>query len=178
MEKRITVDEFVQEFKNLSTNEEKENYAKSVLKRTYAPIIEKRVVLDTLLTKAIVKDENNTRFIDQLLVKVNMVLAIILLYTDLRCAYSSNEETRTGFDDYDDLRESEAINCISFLIGESEMKELAQVQESLLQTFYNRHSSTEAFVNRTLANLEIVFKSFENSGQSIVEKMMKQIKTE
>lgn len=178
MEKRITVEEFVNTFKSFTTNEDREAYVKTILKRTYAPIIEKRVVLDTMITKSIVKDQNNTQFIDQLLVKVNLVLAVILLYTDLRCAYSSTNETHTGFDDYDALRESGAINCLSYLLGEAEMKELAQVQETLLQTFYNRHSSTEAFVNRTLAHLEMVFKSFENSGQPFLERMMKQIKTE
>ena len=65
------------------------------------------------------------------------------------------------------------IGCV---IGEEEIKEVAVIQQSLIENFYQKHLSTEAYVNRFLTNLEIVLKSFEESGLKIIPELIKEKK--
>lgn len=173
MSEKILVSEFVKKAIELSSNQDELSaYIQSVVVSNYPPIMTKRVVLETMLNKAITTDPNGTQYIDQFLAKVNLKLAMVILYTNLQLESITEGSGVSAFDDYDALQEIDAFSAFTYFIGEKEAKELAQVQESLINTFYERHSSVEAVINRFVENLDIVLKMFESSGVNVLKNLI------
>ena len=170
---KISVDEFVKNFRELTTEEEKHNYIASVITRQYVPVLEKQLALQVMLDKSIVTDENHMQYIDMFLSKINLNLAIISLYTNIKCS-KPHEDNRSPIDDYDDFRENNLFNMVCSFIPEAELTELSSIQNSLIETFYNKYSSTEAVLNRLMKNLDIVLKTFGESGEKFLQMLPKE----
>lgn len=170
---KINAKEFVCKFKELKTEEEKYNFVASVITRQYVPVLEKQLALQVMLDKSIVTDENHMKYIDMFLSKINLNLAIISLYTNIKCS-TPQEDNRSPIDDYDDFRENNVINMICSFVPEAELTELSAIQNSLIETFYNRYSSTEAVINRLMNNLDIVLKTFGESGEKFLQMLPKE----
>ena len=178
MNKKYTVKEFCKKFNSFKEQDEQLNFIKNeIIFRTYAPVMEKRIILETILDKSIVKSDLKTAtYLDHFLLEINKVITLIILYTNIKIT-KDDSEGRTLYDDYDDLRQcSSALGMIGGIIGEEEIKEVAVIQQSLIENFYQKYLSTEAYVNRFLTNLEIVLKSFEESGLKIIPELLKEKK--
>lgn len=178
MNKKYTVKEFCEKFNSFKEQDEQLNFIKNeIIFRTYAPVMEKRIILETILDKSIVKSDLKTAtYLDHFLLEINKVITLIILYTNIKIT-KDDSEGRTLYDDYDDLRQcSSALGMIGHVIGEEEIKEVAVIQQSLIENFYQKYLSTEAYVNRFLTNLEIILKSFEESGLKIIPELLKEKK--
>lgn len=170
---KISVETFVNNFRELTTEEEKHNYVASAITRQYVPVLEKQLALQVMLDKSIITDENHMKYIDMFLSKINLNLAIISLYTNIK--YSKpHEDNRSPIDDYDDFRENNLFNMVCSFIPEAELTELSSIQNSLIETFYNKYSSTEAVLNRLMKNLDIVLKTFGESGEKLIQMLPKE----
>ena len=145
----MTVIEFCEKYAQLENEKEKLELLSSVIKRTYTPVLEKRVVLQKMLDRSIVEQENGVRYIDMLVSRINYTMALIILYTNLEI--DSKDGTGRTEDMYDSLVQYDIVSDICEYIGTKEMAELNSVNKSIIDTFYNQYGSTEAFIGNAIA---------------------------
>ena len=172
VERKIDVKEFVRRYDMLKTDEQKEEFVKSIIWRTYCPILEKKVILQTMADKTIVRNENNVTYIDCFLQKVNMVTSILLLYTKLNISKDEDSETN-AYDDYDMLFERDLLNKICAHIGERELKELMSVQGTILENYNAEHSSLEAQITKYINMFATTVGVFANEGANMLVEFLK-----
>lgn len=163
IERKMNVKEFCHRYDMLKTKEQKDNFVKDIVFRTYCPVLEKKIVLQTLLEKTVVTGKNGVMFVDGFLGKVNIVTAIIILYTKINVKKEDND-TDTAFDDYDELYTHDMINKICAVIGERELNELLSVNETLISNFMEEHKTVEAYISRCINEVGAIIDSFGTEG--------------
>jgi len=141
----MKVSEFAEAYKTLNSADLKNVSIKEHIKRTYAPIGEKNALLEKLCDDCVMVDQNNIPYLNMVANKINFIYAIIILYTDLEI-----DKLENGKNDvlkaYDDLQETGAIEDICSEIGPKEINELTFVNKEILDTWYNKNSSTRAYL--------------------------------
>lgn len=145
VERKIDVPEFIRRYKLLKTDLQKSEFVRSIIWRTYCPVLEKKIVLQTILDKSIVEGPNKVKYIDCFLSKINMTIAILILYTKLDIV--KNDESKTNaFQDYDLLFENKIFDKIYHIIGENELSELITINGLLMDNFHEENKSIESYV--------------------------------
>lgn len=152
MSDKITVKDFVEGYLNLEKKEQQFEYVKGHVIRKYAPVLEKRVVLQTLLNKSIAVSEFGVEYLDLFISRINMVWAILILYTDIDTAKKGKDETN-AFEDYDLLIENDLIEIISNIIGERELKELLSLNNLIIDAYEKQNTDLNAFVTKQVNRL-------------------------
>lgn len=149
----MLVSEFVQGFNNLKKPDLQKDFCKQHLTKTYASIVDKNAVLKNF-TDGCVRNNNGIVSLDMVANKMNFTWAIIFLYTDLKLDEVEdtlpNGETKKRQDViglYDQFQEFGIINVFCDLIGEKEINELLLVNNCILDTWHEEHTSTRAFVS-------------------------------
>ena len=188
--KKILVSDFIQQYNKLTDESLKNKKIKSIIKRTYCPILEKKLILDLMLTKSI--NEGSVKYIDLFVNRINFIAAIISLYTTLLPEKDENEIPKT-YEMYDLLVENDILNKILENIGEKEIAELTSINGVVMDNWYAVNKSTEAYVNnfietasrRFVISIELILDKLTetlddevkiNKVASILEKMAKKIK--
>lgn len=161
-EERISVEKFYNNYKALSSEELKENMIKSLITKSYVPILEKKILLQKSFERSLVGYEGN-RYIDMFLSKINTTICILTMYTKLSFVKGEDAETNI-FDDYDILCEHNLLNKIFKYIPETEIQSILTINEQIMQTFYNETKSTEAYVTALIDRFANVFGMAANSG--------------
>lgn len=146
--KKISVSKFIKEYKTLQNEEIKNRKIKGLIKRTYCPVIEKRMVLELMLKKSIVED--NVKYIDMFTNRINFIGAITSLYTYLLPDKDENDVPETD-KMYDLLVEYDVLDKILECIGEKEITELTSINATLFDNWYATNTSTKAYISN-LAN--------------------------
>lgn len=148
----MTVLEFVDKYSKLNSAKAKEEMVKSIVKRTYCPILEKRIVLENLLNNSASTTEFGLRYIDMFVSKLNYTLSLIIIYTDLELDLEEDSENKAAkvSDIYDGLINSGLLEQICVLIGEKELKELTSINEMLINNFYEINTSPQAIISEVL----------------------------
>ena len=172
VERKLTVKEFCRRYDMLKTDEQKSNFVQSMVYRTYCPVLEKKVILQTMLDKTIVSDKNGVEYIDMFLSKINFTTTILLLYTKFNISKNDDSET-TVFQDYDLLIERGFLNVISAAIGEDELNELTTINGLLMDNFYAKNKNLEAFIAKYTQAFATIFGMFADEG---ISELMKYIK--
>lgn len=172
VERKLTVKEFCRRYDMLKTDEQKSNFVQSMIYRTYCPVLEKKVILQTMLDKTIVSDKNGVEYIDMFLSKINFTTTILLLYTKFNISKNDDSET-TAFQDYDLLIERGFLNVISAAIGEDELNELTTINGLLMDNFYAKNKNLEAFIAKYTQAFATIFGMFADEG---ISELMKYIK--
>lgn len=172
VERKLTVKEFCRRYDMLKTDEQKSNFVQSMVYRTYCPVLEKKVILQTMLDKTIVSGKNGVEYIDMFLSKINFTTAILLLYTKFNVSKNDDSET-TAFQDYDLLIERGFLNVISAAIGEDELNELTTINGLLMDNFYAENKNLEAFIAKYTQAFATTFGMFADEG---ISELMKYIK--
>lgn len=146
--KKITVSDFVKKYKQLSSDSLRERLIKSIIIRTYVPVLEKKLFLQVMFDKSLVGEESN-RHVDMFLNSINVTLAILGMYTKLN--FEKTEENKTTmFEAYDILAELDLLNIIFNEIPSSELTQISAINEQIMETYYNEHNSTQAFVTKLI----------------------------
>lgn len=171
MEKKITVKEFVDKYNTLLGTDEHEYYFKSIIRRTYAPILEKKVVLQTLLKKSILKNEYDVEYLDLFLSRVNTTIAILLLYTNLDIKKNDQSE-ENAFDDYDMLKESGLFDRICECIGEAEMTELGTINGLIIDTYLSQKQDPKYFISSNISRISRSLSPVLKSGFEQLAKVL------
>lgn len=161
----LCVVDFVKNYKKLTNEKLKMDYIKKVVKRTYCPIIEKRMILQLMLDKSIV--EEKVSYIDMMINKLNFYAAIISLYTYI--VPDKDEEGKPkSYEMYDLLMENNLVNPIFELIGERELGELTSINGLLMDNWHTQHLSTEVYISNLLETASRKFGVYIGAG---LEKM-------
>ena len=144
-EKKILITDFVKKYKTLTSEKLKSDYIASIMKCNYCPVLKKRYMLNLMLEKSIDED-NNRKTVDMFLNKLNFYATIISLYTYIVPEKDENS-TPKSYEMYDLLIENNLMNPILELVGEREIGELTSINGLLLDNWYAKNNSTEAYVN-------------------------------
>ena len=188
--KKVLVTDFVNKCRTLTNEKLKSDYIASIMKRSYCPILEKKLVLDLMLEKSLTEEENKT--IDLFVNKLNFYTAIISLYTYI-VPDKDEKGVPKSYEMYDLLMEHNLMNPILERIGEREIGELTSINGLLIDNWYDKNASVQAYVNNTINTASRKFgiagelllgKIIEtlddevkmNKITSILEKMAKKIK--
>ena len=145
--KKILVTKFVKQYKELTDDKLKDRKVKSIIRRTYCPIFEKKIILDLMLSKSI--NEEGSKHIDLFVNRINFIGAIIALYTNLLLEKDDNDVSKT-YEMYDLLVENDILNKIFENIGEKEIGELTSINGIVMDNWYAANTSTEAYVNNII----------------------------
>lgn len=171
MEKKYTIKDFVEEY--LETNVlDRGNLIDSVIIRTYAPVLEKKLILQTLISSSTKKGVYGTEFIDMLLSKVHITLAIITLYTSLKIT-NTDIENNSIFTDYDLLIQNDIMNQICKVIGDTEIQELMFVNETLIENYEKEYNSLEGFFGRQIVRFTTIVAEKINDGLIQLSEVLK-----
>lgn len=144
----MTVTDFIEKWDSAIDCRERTNLLKSVVKKSYVPIIEKRTMIQLAVDKATVANQNGLKYIDMFVLRFNFYLIFIPLYTTLHFfdTKENNVETKDTLKIYD-LFQSRGIWDVLFeILGEAETQEMTTIQKNILDTFHNRESTMEAAI--------------------------------
>lgn len=141
--KQITISEFLKKYNAVKSEDLKAKQIQGIIKRTYCPIIEKRMILNLMVEKSVVEDD--IPYIDMFTNKLNLYAAIISMYTYI--VPDKDEEGKPkSYEMYDLLVENDLIAPIFELIGEKELGEIKSINGLLIDTWYSKNTSTEAYI--------------------------------
>ena len=149
----MTVLDFIKKYNTLNSTSAKDKMIESIIRRTYCPILEKRVVLQKMLEKSTVVDnDSGVYYIDLYTSKINHTMALLILYTDLEINMKNEQEGSLIRADeiYDVLISYDLLNKICEKIGEKEIKELSDVNNMLMENFYNKYATVQATLGRII----------------------------
>lgn len=173
IERKIDVSEFIRRYNLLKTDEQRDEFVRSTIWRTYCPVLEKKLVLQTIIDNSIVTGKNSVQYIDMFLSKINMTNAILLLYTKLDVI--KNAESKTSFfEDYDLLFENNIMNKVCEIIGERELSEIMSINGLLMDNFHEENKNIEAYVAKYTEAFATTVGVFANEGVSELMKYVKE----
>lgn len=142
----MLVNEFIQGYQNLKKPDLQKDFCQKHLRRTYAPIIEKNMLLKQLVDACVVKTENGIPYVDMVCNKMNLTHAIITLYTDLKLEDPNSDDAKYQIiRNYDAFQEFGILEIFCDLIGDREINELLLINKEALNTWHEAHSSIRAF---------------------------------
>lgn len=153
---KLTVLDFVNKYRNSTSDFERDELVNSIIKRTYVPVLEKQVVLEQFLNKSISTGAYNVKFINSFLAKVNVVIAILLMYTKLDLSKNNDAQTNS-FDDYDLLKEFDLIDLIYNKIGGKELKELKSIYDGIVENFEKEFKTVESYIAKQTEKFATIF---------------------
>ena len=138
IERKIDVPEFIRRYNLLKTDEQRDEFVRNIIWRTYCPVLEKKLVLQTILDKSIITGKNGVQYIDMFLSKINMTTTILILYTKLNIV-KTDDSTTNAFQDYDLLFENGLLDQICAIVGEHELNELMTINGFLMDNFHDEN---------------------------------------
>ena len=154
---KTLVSKFVDDFKKLSNDANKQAMVKKHVVTHYAPILHKINVLQIMMDGC-VKNGKSGRYIDMMASKLNFIGAVLVLYTDFEVDKTTNngKEVANIWGAYDQLKESGALDMIVNEIG-SDIEELLSVQDQILSTWHNENASVAAYVSDLVEKISMIF---------------------
>lgn len=163
VERKIDVKEFCRRYDMAKTDDAKQKMLESIIIRKYCPVLEKKIILQTMLNKTVVTTPNGISHVDYFLSKINMVTATLIIYTKINTAKSENSET-TAFDDYDMLHQRNLMELIWNIIGQDELDELLNINSLLLDNYMEENKTADAYISKYINALASTIGVFANEG--------------
>lgn len=145
MDKNMTVLEFCEKYNNITSEKIKIEMIKGIIKRTYCPIQEKRLVLKAMLDSSII-EEAHGKYIDLVSSRISYTISLIILYTTLKPDTSEDGNEAKIHEIYDELIKTDIVERICEQLGEKEVSEFSTINELIIQNFYNAYTSPYAVV--------------------------------
>lgn len=171
IERKIDVPEFIRRYNLLKTDEQRDEFVRNIIWRTYCPVLEKKLVLQTILDKSITTGKNGVQYIDMFLSKINMTTTILILYTKLNIV-KTDDSTTNAFQDYDLLFENGLLDQICAIVGEHELNELMTINGLLMDNFHDENKTTDAYIAKYTEAFATTVGVFVNEG---ISELMKYI---
>lgn len=171
IERKIDVPEFIRRYNLLKTDEQRDEFVRNIIWRTYCPVLEKKLVLQTILDKSITTGKNGVQYIDMFLSKINMTTTILILYTKLNIV-KTDDSTTNAFQDYDLLFENGLLDQICAIVGEHELNELMTINGLLMDNFHDENKTIDAYIAKYTEAFATIVGVFANEG---ISELMKYI---
>lgn len=154
---KITVTEFVEKYKTFNSDELKFKYIKSNVYRTYVPILEKKLWLQKMFEQSISGKIGN-QYIDMFIHKFNTTLTIIEMYTNISFNKGIEEtDVMNVYKDYDLLVENDLLNAIFSAIPKKELESIIEINDQIINTFYNKNQSVKAYISELVDRFSLTF---------------------
>jgi hypothetical protein len=106
--------------------------------------------------------EDEIKYIDLNVSKLNLTMTILALYTDIEPDKSEDGKV-LSWEGYDKLQSVGLINQIVSYIG-TDIDELLSVQKNVLDTWYSKNTSTEAYLSHLFKTASERFGVIANIG--------------
>lgn len=158
IKKEIDIAEFCRRYDLCTSDEVKSKMLREIIYRTYCPVLEKKVALQTVLNKSVVTS-NGITHIDYFLSKINFVLAVLTLYSKLKIA-----ENDSFFNEYDMLYQRGLIDSIWEIIGKDELDELLNINGLVMDNYNEENCSINAYLTKSIDALGTTIGIFANEG--------------
>ena len=171
IERKIDVPEFIRRYNLLKTDEQRDEFVRNIIWRTYCPVLEKKLVLQTILDKSITTGKNGVQYIDMFLSKINMTTTILILYTKLNIV-KTDDSTTNAFQDYDLLFENGLLDQICAIVGEHELNELMTINGLLMDNFHDENKTIDEYIEKYTEAFATTIGVFANEG---ISELMKYI---
>lgn len=152
--KKTLLNDFIKNYSSLNGEQAKLGMIKAIMKRTYCPIVEKKLIIEMMVDKS--KGEGNVAYIDMVLAKINFYMAIIAMYTNLEIEKDEKGVAKT-MEAYDMLTKADVFNAILNEIGEREFGELMTVNDAALNTWHTKNTSTQAYISGLVEKVGLIF---------------------
>ena len=159
--KKILVTDFIKKYNEVKSEDLKKKQVQGIIKRRYCPILEKKVILDLMLSKSIIEDD--IPYIDMFTNKLNFYAAIISLYTYIVPEIDESGKSKS-YEMYDMLIENGLMSIILEEIGERELGELTSVNGLLLDTWHIKNTSAQAYVDNLVETASQKFGAYAGFG--------------
>ena len=140
----ILVTQFVKEYSEIANEGQRKQYLKKHITRTYCPLFEKMNMLKIMNDKAVVDNEDTEKYINMTVSKLNTMIAVLILYTDIKVEKDEENKPKT-WECYDLLQSTGLFSKILEFIGK-DIEELMLVQKEVMDTWHMKNSSTRAFI--------------------------------
>ena len=163
IERKIDVKEFCRRFDLAKTDDAKKQMIISIITRDYCPVLEKKIVLQTMLEKSIIGASNGVNHIDYFISKVNMVTTTLILYTKINVTKTEQSDT-TAFDDYYMLRQRNIMNMIWEIIGQNELDELLSINGLIIDNYIEENKTADAYISKYVNSFASTIGIFANEG--------------
>ena len=170
--KKTLVNDFVTKYNSLTGEQTKLNLVKSIMKRTYCPIIEKKLIIEMMVDKS--KGEGKVTYIDMVLAKINFYMAIVGMYTNLEVERDEKGIAKT-MEAYDELTKADIFNAILREIGEKELGELMTINEAALNTWHTKNTSTAAYISGLVEKVSLIFSTALGKELSGITEMFNEL---
>ena len=155
-------------------DETKQKMLESIITRKYCPVLEKKVILQTMFDKTIVTGPNGVSHMDYFLSKVNMVTTTLILYTNIKVSKNDGSET-TAFDDYDMLRQRNLMDMIWETIGKDELDELLSINGLIMNNYMEENKTADAYLKKYVDAAATTLGLFVSEG---LQELVSQVKSE
>lgn len=168
VKERISMSKFVDDYKKLTSDSMKDRYIKERVKTTYAPILQKKLILEMMNSKCVVDEPS--KYIDMTISHLNVVMAILVLYTDIEPDKKDNEDGTTTpltWEAYDALKSTGIYEKLLNAIGK-DLDELMLIQSQVLDSWHMANTSTQAYVNEVI---ETASRRFGISIELLLDKL-------
>lgn len=169
IKERISVSLFAERYHALSNDQLKDKYVKEHIKTTYAPILSKINILKLMNEKSIVDDPAG-KYVDMTVSKLNLVMAILVLYTDIEPDKSADGKALT-WEAYDTLKSTGLYGKILNAIG-GDLEELMSVQSNVMETWYNKNCSTQAYISNLAEKISHKFAVVAGAGMERLSEVL------
>lgn len=143
VKERIAVSQFAERYSKLANEQLKDKYVKEHITTTYSPILQKKLILELMNDKSVVESPTGN-YIDMTVSKLNLIMAILVLYTNIEPDKSEDGQSLT-WEAYDILKSTGLYEKILNHIGK-DIEELMGIQSNIMETWYNKNCSTQAYI--------------------------------
>ena len=165
--KDITVQEFINTYNKKESDQEKQDYIKSMVKIEYMPINTKMTLAEKIVENAYWKDIEKKDIVSV----SSPVRHVLHVYTII------NNYNKTMAEDYDYLNRDGLVVELIKAIG-NDVKEFTAIEEMTAQDFMTNHYGTQAFIQNQVTRLNDVLKQVGTSLAPVFAEAMKDISKE
>lgn len=137
MEDKMKIEDFMDKYSKLTSNKEKVDFLESCIAKKYSPILEKRMCLQTLIDKCIIKA--STEYFESFIYRVNYSAIPFILYTNID-VLSDLQAKDTVFRIYDFTKTTDFNAVLSVIIGSEELDELKTIGDELIKIAESKRS--------------------------------------
>lgn len=169
MEDKMKIEDFMDKYSKLTSNKEKVDFLESCIVKKYSPILEKRMCLQTLIDKCIIKA--STEYFDSFIYRVNYATLPFILY--LNVSVLSNPEAKdAAFRVYDFTKTTDFNNVLASVVGFAELNELEIIGNELIKIYENKRKYSSDIFAQITQVLDVLTKSIpENFAETLLSKI-------
>ena len=168
--KDITVQEFIDTYNRKESDQERQDYLKSLVKVEYMPYTTKITLTEKIIENSYWKDTEKKNFIE-----VNSPIRHILsIYTMINNYTYIHIDNKRMAEDYDLLEKNRLVEKIITAIGE-DVKSFSVIEEMTAQDFMTNHYGTKAFLQEQSVRLQDVIKEVGTSLAPVFSDALKDL---